>query len=182
MIDIELIKAAQNGDNTAKEQIYEFFKPIVRSISKGFYIVGGDSEDLLQEGMIGLFNCLDSYDSEKGEFLPFAKMCIRRRIYTAINHANAEKNKPMISAVPLDVKVQSMEASPLEIVLGIDLLTKINEYIATKLSATEQDVVNLYTQGYTHEEIAEKLNKTYKSVDTALQRGRKKIQGFISQQ
>lgn len=177
----QLVQLAKKGDNTAKDQIYDYFKPIVRAISKSFYIVGGNSDDLIQEGMIGLFFGLDDYDSSKGEFVPFAKLCIRRRIFAAINQANTQKNKALLFAVPLDIEIPSAEASPLEIAVGSDLLHKIKEFIATKLSLTEQDVINLYIDGYNHDEIAEKLGKTYKSVDTALQRGRKKIQNFISQ-
>lgn len=178
----ELVQAAKKGDNSAREQIYEYFKPVVCAFSKSFYIIGGDEQDLIQEGMIGLFNGIDDYDASKGEFVPFAKLCIRRRIYTAINAANATKNKAIATAVPLDVEIPSEQASPLEIALGADLISKINEFIEKKLSDVEQVVIKLYVEGYSHEEIAVSLNKTYKSVDTALQRARKKLQLFLSEQ
>lgn len=180
MQDLEnTVKRAKLGDNNALEEIFTYFKPIVRGISQSFFLVGGDQEDLLQEGMIGLFGAVNDYDKDKGSFIAFSKLCIRRRIMTAITSTTRDKNAPLLNSVALNDELTDSAASPLEILLGKDKLSQLKSFIADNLTVTEQTVLNMFTEGYNYEEIVKRTGKPYKSVDTALQRARKKLKAAL---
>ncbi|MEG1527937.1 MAG: sigma-70 family RNA polymerase sigma factor [Clostridia bacterium] len=171
----QLLVDIEKGDEDAKEQLYQYFKPIVRNICYGLFLLGGDKEDLLQEGMIALFDCIDNYDSSKGNFVNFARTCIRHRVLTAITQSNADKNKPLSLAVNIEQQSGISLVNPFDAIEDNDLATNIKQFIATKLSVLEQTVINYYLEGYSIDEICAFTDKTYKSVSTALQRARKKI-------
>ncbi|MDD3831147.1 MAG: sigma-70 family RNA polymerase sigma factor [Clostridia bacterium] len=172
----QLVIKAQQKDTVAIEQVFDYFKPYVRGIANSYFLLGGEKEDLLQEGMVGLFGAINNYDNTKGSFTTFALLCIRRRMLTVIDSANKDKNKPLLLASPLEDNIVDEGASPLEMAINNDLLSTVKHYIATQLTALEKYVLEYYTQGYTREEICHLSNKSYKSVDGALGRARKKLE------
>lgn len=175
-----LIAAAKKGDNDAREEIYSYFKPVVFGIANSFYLIGGNADDLAQEGMIGLFEAIDAFDGTKGNFYSFCQMCIRRNILTALSRSNRGKNLPLINSVNIDdgCDLTDTAADPLELLVSRDLLFSLKEYISRRLTLTEQDVLKYYMKGYSYIEISAILSKSKKAVDTALQRARKKLIDF----
>ncbi len=171
-----VIKQAKQGDQVAIEQIVAQYKGLVRSLANRFYLVGGDKDDLLQEGMLGLYFAVTNFDQTKGSFPSFAKICIKRQILDAVRRDSAEKNKPLDNYVELD-NVDWMEDSTslLENLVQREYAEKINHVIANVLTPFERKVITLFAQGYSYEDIAEQTKKTYKAVDGALQRARKKL-------
>ncbi len=175
-----LIGAAKKGDNNAREEIYSYFKPVVRGIANSFFLIGGNADDLVQEGMIGLFEAINDFDESKGNFYSFCQMCIRRNILTALSRSKREKNLPLSGSVNIDETMDLTDpaADPLQLLVSRDLLLSLKEYISRHLTGTEQDVLKYYMKGYTYVEISTMLSKSKKAVDTALQRARKKLGGF----
>ena len=167
LTDEELIVATQNGDDAAENQLFERYKDLVTKISRGYFIVGGDIEDLIQEGMIGLYKAIKGFSPQKdASFKTFATICIKHQIQTAIKRASANKNKPLSSAVSLqsfDKTSENMDYLPLE--LG--------------LSDFEIKILKQYLQGYSYKEIASHLNISQKSIDNALSRIKSKLRSKL---
>jgi RNA polymerase sporulation-specific sigma factor len=172
----DIIQKAKNGDSLAVEEIVAQYKGLVRSLANRFYLVGGDKDDLLQEGMLGLFYAISNYDQTKGSFPAFAELCIKRQIVDAVKRDSAIKNKPLANYVDLNSALDvEDDCNPLESLLHKEHALKIAMVIANVLTPFERTVITLFAQGYSYEDIAEKTNKSYKSVDGALQRARKKL-------
>ena len=192
MSDEELIKLAKNEDKLALESLIERYKETVNMKVSKYYINGAEKEDLIQEGLIGLFKAVKSYSDEKdNSFKSFANMCIERQLITAIKGSNRQKHLPLNSYVSLNNSNYENEEgeieSPLIDILDIntiedplDTITK-NEYIEDvektinkSLSSFEKQVLNKYIEGQSYVQIAESLNSPVKSIDNAIQRIRKK--------
>lgn len=172
----EIIKQAKNGDQSAMEQLASQYKGLIRSFANKFYLVGGDKDDLLQEGMLGLFYAVTYYDEDKGSFPAFVELCVTRQIIDAVKRDVGAKNKPLRDYIDIEEANNLMDVSePLENLLNKEYAEKITEVIKTKLTPTEQTVLQLFADGYSYEDIAEKTNRSYKAVDGALQRARKKL-------
>lgn len=174
-----LILQAKRGDQAALEQVVSLYKGLVRSLANKFYLVGGDKDDLLQEGMIGLFYAINCYDEDKGSFPSFAETCILRQILDTVKRDSAFKNKPLNNSVDLE-KLENVASSsnPLERLLHKEYAEKVAVFIENEFSDFEKQVVRLFSDGYNYLSIAEKTGKTYKAVDSALQRARKKLLTF----
>ena len=176
----KIIQEAKNGDPTAIEQLVADYKGLVRSLANRFYLVGGDKDDLLQEGMLGLVYAINSYDETKGSFPSFVELCVLRQILDAVKRDSAVKNKPLYNYVNLDVTKDWTDGSnPLERLLQKEYAEKVARLIAEKLSPWERVVVTLFSEGYSYDDIAERTGKSVKAVDGALQRARKKLTEFI---
>lgn len=174
-----VILQAKKGDEQAVEELVSRYKGMVRSLSNKFYLVGGDKNDLWQEGMIGLFAAINSYDESKGSFPSFAELCILRKILDAVKSDNSFKNKPLCNYAELTtVENVADPTNPLESLLQKEYAEKVAKFIETELTSFEQKALKLFAQGYNYDDISLKLNKSYKSVDGALQRARKKILAF----
>lgn len=173
----EIVLKAKEGKEDAKNKIYTLYKPLVRSICQKHFQLGGEREDLLQEGMIGLFDAVSNFDAKKGNFTAFASLCIKRRVYTSINKANTEINKQLFNALPLEEEIGSYPAPEGE-VESSEMLSLIKRFMQDKLSLTERTVTEYILAGYSHSEICHLTAKSYKSVDAALQRARKKLAAF----
>lgn len=174
----KLIEQAKRGDQLAIENLASQYKGLIRSYANKFYLVGGDKDDLLQEGMLGLFYAVTYFEEDKGSFPAFVELCVLRQILDAVKRDNGFKNKPLYNYVNLDEVVNFADASnpnPLENLLRKEYSQKIAKVIDEKLTAVENEVLRLFAQGYSYEDIAEKTNKSYKAVDGALQRARKKL-------
>lgn len=196
--DEELVSMYRNGDERAVDAIMERYKNLVRKKARAMYIVGGDRDDLIQEGMIGLYKAVTTYDeSKEASFITFASLCINGQIMNAVKASNARKNAPLNGYVSLDEPVNSTDDNT-DMKLG-DTLTGINaqnpellyidrEYTGSlekramnALSPLERKVIELLMGGKDYVRIAEELNRTPKSIDNAIQRARTKIGKTIRQ-
>ena len=182
--DEELWKRAAEGDIRSEELLAERYVRLVRATARPYFLVGGDSEDLLQEGMIGLLSAIRQYDpGREASFETFAGTCIRNRIYTAIKSAQRSKHTPLNGYVPFDSlqfdEAQTHLSAPLtdpeEIVLARERVSEMSAAAQTNLSAMERRVLSLYLDGFSYEEIAHRLGRQQKSVDNAIQRIRRKL-------
>lgn len=194
LTDEMVICRIRKGDTDGVDYLLEKYKNLVRKKARALYLIGGDSDDLIQEGMIGLYKAIRDFQEEKeSSFIGFASLCIERQLYNAVKGANRLKNSPLNSYVSLDVPVGGGENSddggqtlgetleragisnPEDILIDRERVGRIEEYIKTRLSGFEQNVVNLYIDGLSYHRIAERLNKSPKSIDNALQRIKKKL-------
>ena len=186
----ELVKRAQQGDKEAEQFLLKKFRKNVLIRSRSFYLVGGDNEDLIQEGMIGLLRAIWDYRPDReARFSTFANLCIERQIQTAISSANRQKHMPLNSSVSIYTPVS--EEEPQNIIIdqlaakrnvepGAKLIKKeeleqLMEDVRRELSDFEKKVLSYYIKGASYFEISEALSCSSKSVDNALQRIRKKI-------
>jgi RNA polymerase sporulation-specific sigma factor len=187
--DEELIRMLreQNADEIT-DHLMEKYKPLVRRKTNALYLIGGEREDLIQEGMIGLFKAVRDFREDKDtSFYHFARLCINRQLYSALQASNRKKHQPLNSYVSLSVKTQEEgEAvenlligytdNPEEKVIEQELWSEFQKNLWDKLSKMEQSVLQLYLDGNSYSEIAERMDKTPKSIDNALQRIRQKIE------
>ena len=184
--DNELINKEKNND--AMETLIKRFGPLVTRQSRSLYIIGADEEDLIQEGMIGLVKAVNDYKADKGaSFKTFAFMCVRRQMLTAINNSNNRKNIPLNHYIsiygdgngdyvsPLDEMDSGVITNPEDIMLARLQESDLIKVIESKLSKFEHQVLDEYLTGASYEEIGERLGKTAKSIDNAVQRIRAKL-------
>ena len=172
----KIIQDAKRGDQVAIEQLVANYKGLIRCLANRFYLVGGDKDDLLQEGMLGLICAINSYDETKGSFPSFVHLCVLRQILDAVKRDGANKQKPLSNYVNLDVTKDFTDGSnPLESLLQKEYAAKVARVLNEKLSPLEREVVTMFSEGYAYEDIMARLGKSYKAVDGALQRARKKL-------
>ena len=180
--DEELIVRLQKGEKEISDYLMEKYKEFVRKKARAVYLIGGETDDLIQEGMIGLFKAVQDYRPEKEtSFRTFAGLCIDRQLYSAIQSSNRQKHLPLNSYVSLS---QAGEAEDLEgrwsenpeaVVIDQERTRILKEEIRKALSPMENKVLTYYMQGYGYVKIAKLLGKNPKSIDNALQRIRGKI-------
>lgn len=185
----ELVALSQQGDHEATNLLLEKYKPMVRGKANTLFLMGADAEDLIQEGMIGLFLALREYDSKReASFRTFANICVAGQMHHAITAASRDKHKPLNKALSLDVEQYGGEGDTLEeFLMGMDEKDPENLYIDQEnvaslmarirgvLSKLEWEVFTLYINGENYRSIAQKLGKSDKSVDNALNRIKKKV-------
>ena len=196
LTDEELIEKIKQGDDRAENEIFLRYKDLVTKICRGYFIVGGDLEDLIQEGMIGLYKAIKGYSSHKETtFKTFAVLCIKHQIQSAIRKANTNKNKPLSSAVSLqsfsNVENESLDYLPIELVLDTTPAEKVidkenfdalKKMITSTLSPFEFKVLSLYLQGYSYKEISSELSINSKSIDNCLTRIKTKLRTKLKDQ
>lgn len=179
--DVEYVFKAQSGDDSACEYILEKYKPVVRCVSRTYFLLGGDSEDIVQEGMIGLYRAICSFSAEEtASFATYANICIRRQICTAIKAAARQKHMPLNDYISLDneeseYSIAAEFMNPENIIINQERHDNLYKAIEGKLSKFEKAVVKEYLHGKTYEEIGAMFGKERKSIDNALQRIRKKL-------
>lgn len=190
--DEELILRIRDGEEKITDYIMEKYKNLVRSKAGSMYILGADREDLIQEGMIGLFKAIRDYDiGRDASFATFADLCMARQMYTAVQAAGRKKHAPLNSYVSLyagngsdkteeekkllDSLVSRDEQNPEELLIDRENVERIEKAIESELSSFERQVLDLYLTGMKYTEIARVLGKDDKSTDNALQRCRSKI-------
>ena len=197
LTDEQLIEKLHSGDRDVTDYLMEKYKMMVRKKARAMYLIGGETEDLIQEGMIGLYKAIRDYDVEKETvFRSFASVCIDRQLYNAVKGANRLKNSPLNTYISLDIPVEARGneengaatlgemlewvgvSNPEDILIDRERVGKIEQYIRQNLSEFEQKVVNLYVDGMNYQQIAKELEKTPKSIDNALQRIKKKLMAF----
>lgn len=176
----KLITQAKKGDQQAIEQIVTQYKGLVRSYANKFFLVGGDKDDLLQEGMLGLFYAITNYNEDKGSFPSFVSLCVLRQILDAVRSDAGVKNKPLANSVDLEVIKDFADGStPLETLIEKEYFAKITSLIETKLTYTERQVLTLFAEGFSYDDIMSRTGKSFKAIDGALQRARKKLQTYL---
>ena len=175
--DEELICRLRAGESSIEEYLLEKYKPFVKSKSRALFLVGGDREDLIQEGMIGLFKAIRDFKEENGApFAAFAKLCVERQMYTAIEAAGRQKNAPLNAYISLSEEEEHlMDGGIEEAVIEKSSYQQLYERVRSLLSAMENEVLELYLEGKDYTEIAKILGKSDKSIDNALQRIKGKI-------
>lgn len=175
--DEELICRLRAGESAIEDYLLEKYKPFVKSKSRALFLVGGDKEDLIQEGMIGLFKAIRDFDSSNGApFAAFAKLCVERQLYTAIEAAGRMKNAPLNGYVSLSEENEGLVDRGVEdVIVERENYQQMYEKTREFLSKMEKEVLELYLDGNDYTEIAKMLGKTDKSIDNALQRIKAKI-------
>lgn len=184
MTDSQLALLAQKGDNEAELELFNKYRSMINKCSRGYFLIGGDMEDLVQEGMIGLYRAIKNYSPDKAaSFETFASLCIRRQIQSAVRNASAKKNKALASALPImdeesdesGVYLISDGESPDSILIHKQTSQAIFQQLKKLLSPLEYVVLKFYLAGLSYEQIANKTNQTKKSIDNALSRIKKKL-------
>ena len=196
--DEMLIERLRDGERDITDYIMDKYKNLVRSKAKSMYILGADTEDLIQEGMIGLFKAIRDYDAGRdASFFTFAELCISRQMYKAVQASNRKKHMPLNSYISLyataDTESGNKEGDEFINILGIEtqknpeqlLIDKENmlsleRKIEEELSAFEKQVLDLYLTGMSYSQIARVLGRDEKSTDNALQRMKSKIRKVIA--
>lgn len=189
-----VVELARKGDPKAQEQLIRKYKNFVRSKARAYFLIGADREDIVQEGMIGLFKAMRDFQPDRvTSFRSFAELCIKRQIITAIKTATRQKHIPLNSYVSLnkpifdeesdrtlyDMMMNSKELNPEHLVIKREELSQIEEKMGEVLSDLEWKVLNAYLEGKSYNEISLEMNKHVKSVDNALQRVKKKLEKFM---
>ncbi|MCD7921035.1 MAG: sigma-70 family RNA polymerase sigma factor [Clostridiales bacterium] len=188
MTDAELIRLLRDGESRVMDYLLEKYKYLVRKKANALFLLGGDTDDLIQEGMIGLFKAVRDYDEDAGSFFHFAELCISRQIYTAIESAARKKHGPLNSYislssgstdegnVPIGGAVAANDQNPEQMMIDRENLDDFLSRIYDRLSVMEQRVMDYYLEGMNYRQIAEAMGMQEKSVDNALQRIRGKVQ------
>ncbi len=188
--DEEILLEIKNGNDKALDYLISKYKNLVNSKVTKYYIIGAEKEDIVQEGLIGLFKAIKDYDGTKqNSFKSFASLCIERQIITAIKTSNRQKHLPLNSSLSLNntindndnessfldiINAQNVE-DPLETITKKEYYTNIKEKLNANLSDFEKKVLYSYIEGNSYISIAEKLDMPVKSIDNAIQRIRKKL-------
>ena len=178
--DEELIQRLRRGEKAIMDYILEKYKPLFRKCANAMYLIGGETEDLIQEGMIGLFKAIRDYrDDRDNSFSSFAYICVNRQLYTAIEASNRKKHQPLNSYVSLSEQDSEswlgVTRSPEQLVIEQELWDALWKQLNECLSKMEKQVLSHYLEGDSYLQIAEKMGKSPKSIDNALGRIRQKI-------
>ena len=192
--DESLCARAAQGDRTAEETLVLRHTRLVRACARPFFLAGGDSEDLIQEGMVGLLSAIREFRPQRGvRFRTFAAVCVRRRIISVVRAAAAGKHTPLNDAVSLEPTLflaqqdftslgtaYNHQRNPEDVVIHEENLSALEEAIREGLTELEARVLARYLQGLSYAEIAEEVQRSTKSVDNAVQRIRRKIAQYLS--
>ncbi len=194
--DEELIERLRNGEHSVMEYLLEKYKNMVRSKAKSMYILGADKEDLIQEGMIGLFKAVRSFDfGRDAGFCTFADLCVSRQMYSAVRASNSKKNMSLNTYISLNSAAFDSEGTelpelqnmlsdhenndPEKVFLDKERVLYLEKKIEEELSELEKQVLDLYLTGMSYSQIAKVLGRDEKSTDNALQRLKAKIRKII---
>ena len=196
MTDEEIVQLCHNGDSLSEEYLLNKYKNFVRSKARSYFLIGADHEDIVQEGMIGLYKAIRDFKQEKlSSFRAFAELCITRQIITAIKTATRQKHIPLNSYVSLnkplydeesdrtllDILMEGTTSNPEDMIINQENLGNIRQKINEVLSGLEQEVLAAYLDGKSYQEIAEALGRHVKSIDNALQRVKRKLEKYLEE-
>ena len=194
--DEEVVFLCHGGDTLAEEYLLDKYKNFVWARARSYFLIGADHEDIVQEGMIGLYKAIRDYRPEKlSSFRAFAELCVTRQIITAIKTATRQKHIPLNSYVSLnkplfdeesdrtlmDVIMEGRVSNPEEILINQEDLIHVNDRIKRVLSSLERQVLSAYLDGKSYQEIAETLGRHVKSIDNALQRVKRKLEKYLAE-
>ena len=182
--DESLSDLARRGDRDAEEILVKRYNRLVRQLARPFYLAGGDSDDLIQEGMIGLICAVREYDGQRAaSFRTFAEICIRNRLYSAVRAAARDKHTPLNQSVPLEMPFFDGQSScfgamagenPEDLIIGRERVQDALSDVRKQLSDFEAKILGYYLDGLTIQEMAKAVSRSPKSVDNAVQRVRRK--------
>lgn len=194
MTDEELVSLVHEGNTEALDFLINKFRHFVRMKARSYFLIGADKEDIIQEGMIGLYKAIRDFRSDKlSSFRAFAELCIIRQIITAIKTATRQKHIPLNSYVSLDKPIYDEESDrtlmdvltdngvddPQQLMINNEEFMYMEEKMGEVLSELEREVLALYLEGQTYQEISEKLERHVKSIDNALQRVKRKLERHL---
>jgi len=194
MLDEEIVLKAREGNAASLEYIINKYKNFVRAKARSYFLIGADKEDIVQEGMIGLYKAIRDFRNDKlSSFRAFAELCITRQIITAIKTATRQKHIPLNSYVSLNKPIYDEESDrtlldiltatkitdPEELIISREELVSIESKIGEILSDLELEVLMSYLQGKSYQEIACDLDRHVKSIDNALQRVKRKLEKYL---
>lgn len=194
MTDEELIEKLRAGDKAIMDYIMEKYKNLVRKEANAMYLIGGETDDLIQEGMIGLFKAVQDFDAgQRSSFASFAGLCVRRQIYSAIEASKRKKHSPLNfyisfyeSGEEKEALIETMEASeennPEALFVGREYVELLKSRLEESLSALESRVLYLHLLGTDYKTIAKLLDKSPKTVDNALQRIKSKTEKILEKE
>lgn len=188
MTDEQLIANLRAGDKNIMDYILNKYKPLVLSKTNAMYLIGGDTDDLIQEGMIGLFKAIRDYRADKeSSFFHFAELCITRQLYSAVEASNRKKHVPLNTYVSFysqsgeegmslaETLSGDMMDDPEQLIINQENLQLFWEKLRERLSGMERQVLDEYLSGLNYRQIAEKMGKSPKAIDNALSRIKSKI-------
>jgi len=194
LADEVVVEFAREGDNLALEFLIHKYRNFVRAKARSYFLIGADREDIIQEGMIGLYKAIRDFRADKlASFLAFAELCITRQIITAIKTATRQKHIPLNSYVSLNKPIYDEESDrtlmdvihgnkvsdPEELVISREEFLDIEKRMSEFLSELEWKVLMYYLEGKSYQEIAEELSRHVKSIDNALQRVKRKLERYL---
>ncbi|MBW3562391.1 MAG: RNA polymerase sporulation sigma factor SigH [Actinobacteria bacterium] len=192
--DEQLVEEARQGDQVALAELLDRYRRFARAKARSYFLVGGDRDDIIQEGLIGLYKAVRDYEPEhEASFRSFAELCITRQILTAIKTATRQKHVPLNTYVSFerpqgdddggrtlgDTIPDHVDVDPLRQLIDSDELRQLRVTFRELLSGLESDVLSLYVEGRSYHEIAETLGRHVKSVDNALQRIKRKLEHHL---
>jgi RNA polymerase sporulation-specific sigma factor len=196
--DEELVNRSRGGDDRALETLIARYRHVARKRGRSFFLAGSDRDDVVQEGMIGLFKAIRDWDGGREvPFPPFAELCISRQIMSAIKSANRRKHGPLNSSVSLDASVgrepgveQSLRdqlvapagSDPVELLVSEEAIAALRNSLREKLTDFEREVLRFYLEGNSYDYIARVLGNRVKAVDNALQRIKRKLHRHLAEQ
>lgn len=186
--DEQLIERLRSGETQIMEYILDKYKPLVRKKANAMYLIGGETDDLIQEGMIGLFKAIRDYDAgRETSFFHFAELCISRQLYNAVEASNRKKHAPLNSYVSfyagseeegqslLDSLSSGEIGNPEDMIISQENAKQFWKQLRERLSGMEQQVLDEYLSGLNYKQIAQHMGKSPKAIDNALQRIKGKI-------
>lgn len=192
--DEEIISLIRGDDRLAMDYLIDKYKNLVRKKAKALYLIGGDREDLIQEGMIGLYKAIRDYQKEKeASFLTFADLCVSRQMYTAIKNSNTKKNQPLNNYISIDSSnynddvegadsisyvahlAHARSMNPEEMLIDREHTSWLETKLMESLSSFEKKILTLYLDDYSYSKIAQMLKKEPKAIDNGLQRIKRKL-------
>jgi RNA polymerase sporulation-specific sigma factor len=194
--DDELVLAARTGDDGALAELLTKYRAFARVKARSYFLVGADREDIVQEGMIGLYKAIRDFNPDmQSSFRAFAELCVTRQIITAIKTATRQKHGPLNNYVSFSRPVGSDEgdgervlgdviptvaiSDPADLVISAERIRALQAHFDEVLSDLETEVLRLYVEGKSYQEIAERLQRHVKSIDNALQRIKRKLEGHL---
>lgn len=194
--DEQTVLLSQQGNSRATDYILNKYTNFVRAKARTYYLTGGDKEDIIQEGMIGLFKAVRDFKSNSASFRSFAELCITRQIITAVKTSTRLKHKPLSNYISLskpvydgddektlmDIFIVNNKIDPEEIMINKERITALENKATELLSKFELTVFLQYIEGFTYSKIAKNLGKSEKSIDNALQRIKKKIEKYFEEE
>ncbi len=193
--DDDLVLAARSGDESALHELLNKYRAFARVKARSYYLVGADREDMVQEGMIGLYKAIRDFNPDmQSSFRAFAELCVTRQIITAIKTATRQKHGPLNNYVSFsrpvagdddgdrvlaDVLPTVAISDPADLVISAERIRALQAHFDEVLSDLETEVLRLYVEGKSYQEIAERLQRHVKSIDNALQRIKRKLEGHL---
>ncbi|MGH8998848.1 MAG: RNA polymerase sporulation sigma factor SigH [Acidimicrobiia bacterium] len=194
--DDELVARFQEGDNESLDVLLNRYRRFTRAKARGYFLIGADSDDIEQEGMIGLFKAVRDFRSDRqASFRAFAELCVTRQIITAIKTATRQKHQPLNSYLSLSGTRPGEDANsgtveevleakgiidPIEMIISMEDLRSMRRMMSEMLSKLEVEVLRLYVEGKSYQEIGAILDRRVKSIDNALQRIKRKLDGHLA--